>query len=302
MAGGFGNKILTLGLSGAASCRSGLPRRATIPHCFNPLRLRPFSAAPPGAVVVSNSMNDDGAEPFAWWDSTRSALLVRLAGPLGPLGPGTYPQSALPGMPADHRIAARNSTGLILAVRNTPLLRYRVVAGGVSAPLSQLTTLPEPGNGSYGSPGLNENGMLLVTPAGAGASGTHLLVPTLDCSVELSGVQPYRIGEEFDLDVVVENLTGNSVANLRLEGDTPGSPGLAAGAFPSFDIIGGPTPATPLSLAGGTTTTIRYRCRATRSGIGEVRPPCWRPARVSTCASNSARPWARWVARNSPRA
>jgi len=204
------------------------------------------------------------------------ASLVRLAGPLGPLGPGTYAQASLPGMPADHRIAAMNSAGVILAARQSPhLIRYRVVAGGKSAALSSLTTLPEPANGSYGTPGLNETGMLIISPQHTVAGrivylGTHLLIPTLDCDVALSGTQPYRIGEEFDLDVTVRNVAGAVVTNVRVEGDTPGSSGLSVSSWPEFDILSGPSPATPFTLAPGGEQVIRYRCRAKRSGVGEV--------------------------------
>ena len=259
--------------------RVGDPQQGTVQlQTFNYVESAAGSFATGGAV---NWITGRGDVVYTITESGQSSGtglsgMVRLAGPLGPLGPGIHAQSALPGMPAGHRVHAMNGAGVLLAVRNAPLLRYRVVTGGKSAALSSLTTVPEPANGSYGSPEMNENGMLMLRPVHTVGGqlqslGTHLLIPTLECDVALAGTQPYRIGEEFDLDVTVQNVAGAAVTDLRVEGSTPGSPGITVGAFPSFDIIGGPTPATPLSLEAGGNQVIRYRCRATRSGIGEVK-------------------------------
>jgi len=259
--------------------RVGDPQQGTLElQSFNYVESPAGSFATGGAV---NWITGRGDVVYTITETGQSAgtgiaSMVRLAGPLGPLAPGSYVQSVLPGMPAGHRIHAMNGAGVLLAVRNTPLLRYRVVAGGKSAALSSLTTVPEPANGSYGTPEMNENGMLMLRPVHTVGGqlqslGTHLLIPALECDVSLAGTQPYRIGEEFDLDVTVQNVAGNAVTDVRIEGSTPGSPGITVGSFPSFDIIGGPTPATPLSIAAGGTQVIRYRCRATRSGIGEVK-------------------------------
>jgi hypothetical protein len=259
--------------------RVGDPNQGTLElQTFNYVESPAGSFETGGAVQWITGRGDVAYTPTENGQSAGSGLtpLVRLAGPFGSFSAGTYAQSALPGMPAGHRIAAMNGAGTVLAVRNTPLLRYRVVAGGKSAALSALTNVPEPSNGSYGTPELNENGMLMLRPVNVVGGqlqhlGNHLLIPTLDCEVALAGTQPYRIGEEFDLDVTVRNVAGNTVTNVRVEGQTPGSPGISVGTFPSFDIIGGPTPVTPLDLTAGATQVISYRCRATRSGIGEVK-------------------------------
>ena len=196
-----------------------------------------------------------------------------LAGPLGPLGPGLHRQSDIPGMPEGHFIRLFNSAGVMVVAKG--LEPPRLLNGGKSALLDRLlpSLVPSPQLLNSGNvTGINEAGMLgWIARQNNGGGPQFLLTPTVDCDVALTGTQPYRIGEEFDLEVMVRNVAGTAVTNVRVEGGTPGSSGISVTSFPRFDILSGPVPVTPLTLTAGGTQVIRYHCKAKNSGVGEVK-------------------------------
>ena len=246
---------------------------------LDPDSRRFIAVTPTGAHRINQGYFMNGRGDVSYFDSVVTGAgtgteiaSILLAGPLGPLGPGFHRQADIPGMPPKHFIHAMNSAGVFVAREAAPgLQRYRVVAGGKSAPLGALTTLQPPSGGAIIVTLMNESGMLLAHLVGPNTNSPHyLLTPTLDCDVALSAGQPYRLDEEFDIDVTVRNVAGSPVTEVRVEGDAPGTSGLSVSSWPAFDPLTGPTPAGPVTLAVGATQVFRYHVRATRSGLGEL--------------------------------
>ena len=208
--------------------------------------------------------------------------MILLAEPLGPLGPGVHRQADIPGMPASHFVSAMNSSGVFVTWQSTGIItenNVHIVSGGKAAPLRSLIppSVPVASDGMHRSDvqAINEAGMLLYGGVayenGQNVyTGTFVLIPTLDCEVTLSGDQPYRLDDEFDLDVTVRNVAGAPVTDVRVEGDQPGSLGISVSGGPNFDILSGPTPPAPVTILAGGTQVFRFHCRAKRSGLGNV--------------------------------
>ena len=215
-------------------------------------------------------------------DITYGGTKILLAAPLGPLGPGLHNQADIPGMPASHFVGKFNSSGVFVTWQATSTLtenNVHILSGGKAAPLRALLppSVPVASDGMHRSDvqAINEAGMLLYGGVafvnGQNVfTGTFVLTPTLDCDVTLSGTQPYRLDEEFDLDVTVRNVAGAPVTNVRVEGDQPGSLGISVSSGPQFDILSGPTPPGPVTIAPGGTQVFRFHCRGKKSGVGTV--------------------------------
>ena len=212
-------------------------------------------------------------------DVTYGGTKILLAGQLGPLGPGLHRQSDIPGMPVGRFISKMNSSGVFVLAGPERGSEIGILTGGKFAPLKSLlpASVPVPlGFVSQLNVGaINEAGMIRFDAYNSVNGqlvgiGTFLLTPTLDCDVTLSGSQPYRLDDEFDIDVSVRNVAGSTVTEVRVEGDTPGTSGLSVSSWPAFDTLSGPTPAGPVTLAAGATQVFRYHVKAKRSGIGEV--------------------------------
>jgi hypothetical protein len=208
-------------------------------------------------------------------DVTYGGTYILLAGPLGPLGTGLHQQSEIPGMPSGHFVLKMNSSGAFATVAPSTG-NIHILSGGQSAPLLSLlpSSVPVPRGfvSQIDVASMNEAGMIRFDAHDAQLHGlgTFLLIPTLDCEVSLSGNQPYRLEEEFDLDVTAHNVAGAPVTNVRVEGDQPGSPGISVSSGPDFDVLSGPTPTGPVTILPGGTQVFRFHCRAKRSGQGNV--------------------------------
>jgi hypothetical protein len=245
----------------------------------DPQSERWIAVTPAGTIDLAKARPDaiNAHGDFAYHETTGDgAFKIFLAAPLAGMGPGFHLQSEIPGMPTNGMVLAFNSSGTFLVSDGTRNFPTHIITRGKASPLWEMLPSFVTGQAPYVMVDrLNEAGLMTAAPFSLRwpdgvrqYTGLYLLTPMIDCDLSPSVPPPYRLGQEFDLVVTVSNLASVAVANLVM-GDGSGSPGLSQSPL-TFDILSGPTPAGPLTLGPGATTTFTYHCKAKRAGGGIV--------------------------------